>query len=108
MVLAMTIWFALVLACTVDDMFCSASSMLNCAVWPIIAEGSVGDSGFWYCISATSSLRNVSLPNWSGRSICGGAFVFAYGFVDWVGLIAVIPSPVRSAQRRTSTSASGD
>ena len=28
-------------------------------------DASVGLSGFWYFSCATSSLRNVSLPNWS-------------------------------------------
>ncbi len=39
------------------------STIVNCAVWAMYSVPSVGDSGFWKRSWATSSLRNVSLPN---------------------------------------------
>src|SRR5438067_598408 len=41
----------------------SFSTMVNWAVWAMNCELSTGSMGFWYLSWATSSLRNMSLPD---------------------------------------------
>src|SRR3954447_18757592 len=78
-------------ACSLS-IFCNVSSCVNCAVCWRNCELSVGESGFWYFICATSSFRNVSLPN----ALSGGfgAAVAGVFVVLEIGNTWVIAAPL--------------
>src|SRR3954447_5976397 len=81
---------------------CSDCVWVRVAVCAIMSLVLIGLLGSWYFISATSSLRNMSLPIWSGRSADDVAGVVAYD-VGSVPLTGELIGKGLSSQARMST-----